>query len=180
MSRGRALPSPGVRARHPLPSWRGEGFWVALLLWLLFVPVHAADLDWRGFDQLPDAERGLAEATLFEMFGDNPTQWPDWIDPAALWVPLKSDFALVVRRPIHAPCGQYSFAIFGPVTSAGSREKLGDFCAGSLNIVAVSGKDWPDFDFREGRVSQDGETWQRLDQQLRYQNGQWWRILPSQ
>lgn len=150
-------------------------------LFLLFaaMPARAVDLDWRSFDLLPEGEKALAQSALFDMFGDNPEQWPDWIEPAALWVPIKGDFLLVARWPRREACGQFGYAIFGPVTAQGGRDKLGEFCAGSLDILRTDAQDWPDFDFREGRSSEDGVTWQRLDQILRYRDGQWWRVLPK-
>jgi hypothetical protein len=84
-----------------------------------------------------------------------------------------------VQRPQHLPCGYYGFAIFGPVTAEGQRDKYGDFCGGKINIIAVPGRDWPDIEVLEGRVPTDDEQWQRLDQRLRYENGQWWRVLQN-
>jgi hypothetical protein len=143
------------------------------------LPALATELDWRSFDTLPAGERALAEQTVMPIFGDDPEQWPDWIDPAALFVPSRSGFLMIVRRPQHLPCGQYGFTIFGPVTPDGRRDLYGDFCGGSVGIIPVEGRDWPDIEILEGREQIAEDQWRRLDQRLRYQNGQWWRILPN-
>ena len=148
-------------------------------LFLLFLATAASaeDLQWQPLDQLGGGDRILAEQTLYEMFGDNPDWWPDWIDPAALYAPAKPTRMLVVRRPIHEPCGQYKFAIFSPVNADRQRDKLGDFCAGSIQVIPVSGRDQPDFLIEEGRIPDQEGIWQRLDQRVRWHDGQWWRVL---
>ena len=140
----------------------------------------ARDLTWQSFDTLNSGDRFYAEQTLYEMFGDRPDQWPDWIDPAALYAPTADgDRMLIVRRPVHEPCGQYRFAIFGKVTPDRRRDKLGDFCAGSVDVIAVPDRVLPDLLFKEGRQPDANGVWQRLDQRLRWRDGQWWRVLKT-
>jgi hypothetical protein len=155
-------------------------FLAVLLLPLLAGPVLGRDLIWQKLDTLAGGDRALAEQTLYEEFGDDPEQWPDWIDPAALYVPVGNDRLLIVRRPVHAPCGQYSFAMLSPITPALSRDKLGDFCAGSLQVITVTGRAWPDFLVTEGRQQDASGDWQRFDQRLRWRDGQWWRIIAAE
>lgn len=149
----------------------------ALLLIALAWTADARDLTWQRLDTLPDGDRARAEQTLTDMWGTDPDQWPDWIDPAALYVPTAQDWLLIVRRPLHAACGQYGFALFSVLSQDGQRQKTGDFCAGTLSVVAVSGRDWPDLLIAEGNFpNKDGE-WHRLDLRLRWQNGQWLQVL---
>jgi len=153
---------------------------LGVLALTLALPVCARDLVWQSLDSLPGGDRALAEQTLYAEFGDQPEMWPDWIDPAALYVPVKGDRLLIVRRPVHAACGQYRFAVLGTVTSALSRDKIGDFCAGDIQVVTAEGRDWPDFLVREGRVQDQDGVWRRLDQRVRWKDGQWWRIQSAQ
>jgi hypothetical protein len=154
--------------------------WALALFLLAGGPAAARDLVWQSLDSLGGGDRVLAEQTLFEMWGDNPDFWPEWIDPAALYVPTDHDRLLIVRRPLHAPCGQYGFAIFSPLTPDRRREKLGDFCAGDLSVIPVAGRDWPDLLVAEGRMPDADGVWRRLDQRLRWHDGQWWRILKAE
>ena len=151
---------------------------VAIALLTIGVGLSAAakDLYWQDLDSLPLGDRQLAERTLYEMWGDNPAFWPDWIHPAALYVPTAGDRLLIVRRPLHAPCGQYGFAVFGPVTAERRRDQIGDFCAGQFAVLAVPGRDWPDLLVAEGREPDQAGQWHRKDQRLRWRDGQWWRI----
>jgi hypothetical protein len=149
---------------------------VLLLLPLLAGSVLGRDLIWQPLDSLAGGDRALAEQTLYEEFGDNPEQWPDWIDPAALYVPTAGDRLLIVRRPVHDLCGQYRFAILSPVTPDLTRTTLGDFCAGSVTVIPVEGREWPDLMLSEGRIPDEAGIWQRVDQRLRWRDGQWWRI----
>jgi len=48
---------------------------------------QARILYWQGFDTLAEGDRDLAEAALTEEFGADTNQWPDWIDPMALYAP---------------------------------------------------------------------------------------------
>jgi hypothetical protein len=154
--------------------WRVFG-----LAWLLALPAAARELSWQSLDSLGGGDRALAEQTLYAEFGDKPELWPDWIDPAALYVPVGRDRWLIVRRPVHASCGQYMFAILGTVTPALSRDKIGEFCAGDIQVVEADGRDWPDLLVREGRIPNQDGIWQRLDQRLRWKDGQWWRVLSN-
>jgi hypothetical protein len=152
--------------------------WGFIVLALLLADQAAAwDLSWQSLDSLQGGDRQLAEQTLYQEFGDKTELWPDWIDPAALYVPAGNDRLLIVRRPVHAPCGQYKFAILSPITPALSRDKIGEFCAGEVNVVDADGRDWPDLVVGEGRVQNQDGVWQRFNQRLRWKDGQWWRIL---
>jgi hypothetical protein len=86
---------------------------------------------------------------------------------------------LIVRRPVHEPCGQYRFAILGTVTPARTRETWGEFCAGSIAVITVEGRSLPDLLIAEGRQQDENGIWQRQDQRLRWQNGQWWKVLQA-
>ncbi len=137
---------------------------------------HARDLTWQSLDTLGAGDRSYADQTLYGEFGDNPDLWPDWIDPAALYVPTADGGRmLIVRRPVHEPCGQYRFAILGTVTPARTRETWGEFCAGSIAVITVEGRSLPDLLIAEGRQQDENGIWQRQDQRLRWQNGQWWQ-----
>ena len=144
---------------------------------LLTTPVLARELVWQGLDTLLGGDRALAEQTLYQDFGDNPELWPDWIGPEALYVPTAHDRLLIVRRPVRSACGQYMFAVLSTITPQLSRDKIGDFCAGDLKVVEADGRDLPDLLFSEGRVQDAEGNWQRFDQQMRWKDGQWWRIL---
>jgi hypothetical protein len=150
---------------------------ILLLTAAVASPAWGRDLLWQSLDSLQGGDRSLAEQTLSDMWGDDPQLWPDWIDPAALYVPVARNRLLIVRRPLHAPCGQYGFAIFGPVTADLRRDRIGDFCAGSIGVIAVTSRDWPDLMILEGRLPDAEGVWQRLDQRVRWHDGQWWRIL---
>ena len=143
---------------------------------VLAVPASARDLVWQSLDSLLGGDRALAEQTLFEDFGDDPEQWPDWIDPEALYVPAGNDRLLIVRRPVHEPCGEYKFAVLSTITPALSRDKIGDFCAGELDVLAVPNRDWPDFYLTEGYQQDANGDWQRADLRLRWRDGQWWKM----
>jgi hypothetical protein len=153
--------------------------WLALLF-LLAGAAPARDLVWQSLDRLGAGDRALAEQTLYEMWGEDPDHWPEWIDPAALTVPAGNGQLLIVRRPLRAPCGQYGFAVFSPVTPDRRRDKLGDFCAGDLSVIAVPGRDLPDLLVAEGRMPGPDGVWHRLDQRLRWQDGKWWRVLKGE
>lgn len=141
---------------------------------------QARDLAWQSLDTLNAGDRSYAEQTLYDQFGDNPELWPDWIDPAALYAPTADgDRMLVVRRPAHEPCGQYRFAILGTVTQARTREKWGEFCAGSVEVIKAEGHTLPDLLVSEGRQLDESGNWQRQDLRLRYADGQWWRVLKA-
>jgi hypothetical protein len=148
-----------------------------LVLFAFLVPCAARDLYWQPLDSLLGGDRSLAEQTLTAMWGVDPQLWPDWIDPAALYVPTAQDRLLIVRQPMHAPCGQYRFTIFGPVTIERRRDNLGDFCAGKIGVVAAPGRDWPDLQVDEGRLPDPQGVWQRVDQRVRWHDGRWWRQL---
>ena len=136
-----------------------------LLVLVLAVPALAAEAVWLPFDSLPMGERRLAEATLAEMFGADPTLWPDWLEPRAALVPTGDGPLLVVRQPVHAPCGQYRFSVFAPVTG-GRRTRLGeDFCAGQLSVIPKPLADWPDLLFTEG--------WHSENRRVRWGHNQW-------
>ena len=86
---------------------------------------------------------------------------------------------LIVRRPVHEPCGQYRFAVLGTVTPARTREQWGEFCAGSIQIIKVPGRDLPDLMVEEGRQQDENGDWQRKDLRLRWDKGQWWQVLKA-
>lgn len=141
---------------------------------------ESRDLTWQPLNTLGAGDRSYAEQTLYDEFGDNPELWPDWIDPAALFAPTADgDRMLIVRRPVHEPCGQYRFAILSTVTPARTREKWGDFCAGSVDVVKAEGHSLPDLSVTEGRQQDENGAWQRQDLRLRWQDGQWWRVLKA-
>ena len=141
---------------------------------------HASDLYWQPLNTLGPGDRSYAEQTLYDEFGDNPDLWPDWIDPAALYAPTADgDRLLIVRRPVHEPCGQYRFAILSTVTAARTREKLGEFCAGDLDIVKAPDHNLPDLLVTEGYLQDGNGDWQRKDQRLRWDKGQWWLIIKA-
>jgi len=141
---------------------------------------QAFTLYWQPLDTLEGGDRSYAEQTLYGEFGDNPDLWPDWIDAAGLYVPTANgDRLLIVRRPVHEPCGQYKFAVLSTVTPARTREVWGDFCAGSVDVIKVSGRALPDLLFAEGYQQDANGAWQRQDQHLRWDKGQWWRILKA-
>ncbi len=141
---------------------------------------QARILYWQGFDTLAEGDRDLADAALAEEFGADPNQWPDWIDPMALYAPTGHvDFVFIVRRPVHEPCGQYKFTIYGTVTPDLRRDKWGEFCGGTITPIRVSGKDLPDLMLEETREQDANGIWHRADLRLRWTNGQWWRILSA-
>ncbi len=153
-------------------------FCVVVLAVAFCSAAQARILYWQGFDTLAEGDRDLAEAALTEEFGADPNQWPDWIDPLALYAPTGHvDFVFIVRRPVHEPCGQYKFTIYGTVTPDLRRDKWGEFCGGTITPIRVPGKDLPDLMLEETREQDANGIWQRADQRLRWTNGQWWRIL---
>lgn len=139
---------------------------------------QARDLYWQPLNTLGAGDRSYAEQTLYDEFGDNPDLWPDWIDPAALYAPTADgDRLLIVRRPVHEPCGQYRFAVLSTVTPQRTREKLGEFCAGDVDIVKAEDHSLPDLLVTEGSLQDANGDWQRKDQRLRWDKGQWWLIV---
>ena len=138
---------------------------------------QARTLYWQGFDTLAEGDRELGEAALAEEFGADTNQWPDWITPMALYAPTGHvDFVFIVRRPVHEPCGQYKYTIYGTVTPDLRRDKWGEFCAGAVTPVFVPGRDLPDLFFEYGYQEDSTGVWQRADQKLRWDQGQWWLI----
>ena len=151
---------------------------VLVLASALCSTAQARILDWRAFDTLAEGDYDLAQAALTPEFGADPRQWPDWIDAAALYAPTGHvDFVFIVRRPVHEPCGQYQFTIYGTVTPDLRRDKWGEFCAGAVTPIKVPGRDLPDLLFEYGHQQEADGTWQRKDQRLRWQDGQWFMIL---
>lgn len=140
---------------------------------------QARDLYWQPIATLSGGDVEYAGQTLVDEFGADSREWPDWIEPVGLYVPTQRDRLLVVRRPVHEPCGQYRYVVFGPVTPDLKRERYGEFCGGSLQVVKVAGRDWPDLELDEGRFPDSDGNWQRKDQRLRYQDGQWLLVLNS-
>jgi hypothetical protein len=141
---------------------------------------HAVSLYWQAFNTLGPGDRAYAEQTLYDEFGDNPDFWPDWIDPAALYAPTTDgDRLFIVRRPVHEPCGQYRFVIFSTVTPARTREKLGEFCAGEIDVARATDHTLPDLLVTEGYQQDANGDWQRQDLRLRWDKGQWWRVLKT-
>jgi len=150
------------------------------LLGLLSSPVRAAESVWQDFDSLSPYDRGLAESALFERFGDNPEWWPDWLEPKATLVVGRGgrDY-LVVREPMHLPCGQWGYTVFGTPDDKGERQKLGRrFCGGDL-FVAASGQRLPDLQIEAEGFSTDGLTWTHETARWRWTDGQWWQYAPK-
>ena len=137
----------------------------------------ARDLYWQPIAALAGGDADYARQTLTGEFGDDPGQWPDWIDPVGLYVPTRRDRLLVVRRPAHEPCGQYRYVVYGTVTPDLRRDRLGEFCGGGLQVTMVPDLDWPDLQIDESRFSDADGNWRRKDQRLRYRDGQWWLVL---
>jgi len=140
---------------------------------------QARILYWQGFDTLAEGDRDLAEAALADEFGADPRQWPEWLtDADALYAPTGHvDFVFIVRRPVHEPCGQYRFTIYGTVTPDLRRDKWGEFCGGEVTPIRVPGRDLPDLYVEYGRQEDANGVWQRKDQRMRWDNGQWFIVL---
>ncbi len=161
--------------------------WRLLLLFVvigfgLSLPVRAgADAYWQSFERLDSIDRLYAAQALAPNFGGNPGLWPDWLDPRAVLIPIthgQGDL-LVIRQPLHAPCGQFGFTVFGPASPQGGRDRLGgDFCAGDLVVVPTPHRWLPDLRFVEGR-QKDAATgqWRRKDQRVRWTGTDWVLIL---
>lgn len=156
-------------------SRRVQALFLIALAWAAAGPAQADGPSWTPFDALDSGNRAIAQAAIAPRFGDNPVLWPDWLDPEAVLIPSGNQDILVVREPLHAPCGQFGFIVFGPVTNAGTRDRLdGEFCAGSLTVMPVWRRVIPDLLFAEGN-QQDPATgeWQRHDQRVRWTGGGW-------
>jgi len=140
---------------------------------------QARILYWQGFDTLAEGDRDLAEAALADEFGADPFRWPDWLtDADALYAPTGHvDFVFIVRRPVHEPCGQYKFTIYGTVTPDLRRDKWGEFCGGEVTPIRVPGRDLPDLYVEYGYQEDANGVWQRKDLRYRWDNGQWFIIL---
>ena len=137
---------------------------------------QARILYWQGFDTLAEGDRQLGELAMADEFGA-PSQWPDWVEPMALYAPTGHvDFVFIVRRPVNAECGQYEFTIYGTVTPDLRRDKWGEFCAGAVTPIRVPGRDLPDLSFEYAREQDANGVWQRSDRRLRWNEGQWWII----
>ncbi len=139
-----------------------------------------ADAFWESLDQLGTMDRAYAVEALASNFGNNPSLWPDWLDPKAVLIPevRRQGDLLVVRQPLHAPCGQFGFTIFGPATAEGWRARLGgDFCAGNLEVVPTARRGLPELRFLEGQEKNPATgEWQRKDQHVRW-TGQDWVLI---
>lgn len=139
---------------------------------------HARILYWQGFDTLAEGDRELGEKALAAEFGADPNLWPDWIDPVALYAPTGHvDFVFIVRRPVHEPCGQYKFTIYGTVTPDLRRDNWGEFCGGEITPIRVSGRDLPDLLVEYGHQEDADGVWRRKDVRMRWDNGQWFIVL---
>ena len=156
-------------------------FLCAAMLALAFgSAAQARILYWQGFDTLAEGDRELGEKAMAEEFG-TPEQWPDWVEPMALYAPTGHvDFVFIVRRPVHAECGQYEFTIYGTVTPDLRRDKWGEFCGGEVTPIRVPGRDLPDLLFEYGREQDANGVWQRNDRRLRWNEGQWWIIKAAE
>jgi hypothetical protein len=154
-------------------------FFCLLFAIVLVGPSLAAELEWQPFDLLGAGDRAIAETALAGEFGDDPDLWPDWIEPRALLVPFNRGQLLIVREPLHAPCGEYGYTVFSAVTPEGTRLKLGDeFCAGDLQIIPAWGAAMPDLAFSEGQVKDPTSgVWQRRDQHVRWTDKGWVLVL---
>ena len=148
-----------------------------LALALATSQVSARELFWQPIATLIGGDVDYADETLTEEFGTDQRQWPDWIDPAGLYVPTQRGQLLVVRRPVHEPCGQYRYVVFGSVTPDLKRDRYGEFCGGNLQLIKATGQLWPDFQINEGNFPDADGNWQRKDQRLRYANGEWRLVL---
>ena len=125
-----------------------------LALTMTAVPAVAEQPQWRSFDSLVEVDRATAESALADNFGGDPSLWPDWLDPAAVRLPMNftPGTLLVVRQPLHAACGEFGFTVFGPRASDGSRRQWGGlFCAGRLEVVPAPWQRAPDLRFLDGR-----------------------------
>jgi hypothetical protein len=146
-------------------------------LWLIAAgPARADDALWQPFDRLSAGDLPLAQSALFEMFGDDPDLWPDWLDPRAVLIPYGSaDTLLIVREPYRQPCGQFRFVIFGTPGANGARTQLGDgFCAGELAIQPMGFWSMPDLIFTGGhRRAAAGGPWQSFEQRVRWTGQNW-------
>ena len=146
-------------------------------VWLIGpAPVRADDAVWQPFDRLSATDLPLAQAALFDMFGDDPDLWPDWLAPSAVLIPYGSgETLLIVREPYRQPCGQYRFVIFGPAAADGARAALGDgFCAGELAIQPMGFWSMPDLIFTGGhRRDAAGGPWQPFEQRVRWTGHDW-------
>ncbi len=150
-----------------------------LTLALVSAQASARDLYWQAITTLDGGDVEYARQTLVEEFGADSDQWPDWIEPVGLYVPTQHDRLLVVRRPVHEPCGQYRYVVYGVVTPDLRRDRYGEFCGGDLQIIKARGRDWPDLQVNEGRFPDAEGNWQRNDQRLRYQDGQWLLVIST-
>jgi hypothetical protein len=144
-----------------------------------FANAAVIELSWQEFDTLSPGDKALAEGALAEKFGDDPTLWPDWIDPKALLIPIgrRANF-LVVREPQRTPCGEYRYTVFGPPDTEGHRPQLGQrFCAGDLQLTAVKGKTTPDLEFLQAYDRGADNSWQpQPPLRRRWGDGAWLAI----
>lgn len=137
---------------------------VAAVLWIApgaVSPAVALEAVWKPLADLPLGDRQLAETALYDMWGDDPDLWPDWLDPMALRYPIgPNNNIVVVRQPVRQPCGEYGFTVLGPVTPQGKRGLLGGrFCGGTLAIVPALWGGLPDMVIEEGRVRDPDGAW---------------------
>ena len=152
----------------------------ACCLQLTSLSAFAEDIFWQPFDTLGTFDHTLADATLADMFGEDPDLWPDWLDPRAVLIPVGRDEALlVIREPYRALCGQYLFTVYGPAGSKGGRDRLGEpFCAGDLSVVPMRGSRLPDLLFSEGHQQDPADSqWKRVDQRVRWTGTEWVRVI---
>ncbi len=159
----------------------GRALAVILSLTLPLAKAAEAEAEWQPVASLAAGDRALAATVLGPMFGGRPDLWPDWLDPQAVMLPVGGGGSLlVVREPLHAPCGQFGFTFFGPVAEGGRRPQLGQmFCGGTLEVVPIAESALPDLRVTDGQERVDGsEGWRPLDLRSRWAVNQWLRILP--
>jgi len=139
--------------------------------------VQAADAVWQGLDGLAEGDRQVAQAALAEMFGEDVTLWPEWLEPSAVYIPPgKSRSMLIVRFPMKKDCGPWGYLVLSPVTSDASRTVQGPaFCANDIALVPQPWQSLPDIQFdRQGFQDANGD-WSFETARWRWDGKNWMR-----
>lgn len=139
--------------------------------------VQAEDAVWQGFDALPEGDRQLAQEALAEMFGENVSLWPEWLEPSAVYIPpAKSRSMLIVRFPMKKDCGPWGYLVLSPVTPDATRTVQGEaFCANDITLVEQHWPSLPDIQFdRQGFQDANGD-WSFEAARWRWDGKNWLR-----
>jgi len=139
------------------------------------------DAVWKNVADMAEGDRQLAQTSLTDMFGEDVSLWPEWLEIDGVYIPPgKNRSMLVLRFPMRKDCGAWGYQILSPVTSEGTRTKMGEpFCGNDLTLVNQAFQSLPDIQF-DSQGSSDAEgNWSFAAARWRWDGKQWLKYPPK-